>query len=400
MLQSPNHIDRLPLAATPDASDGDQNATWADRSIYWLEQAQPPEPRQANQKRFPKRPLILVGHGIRLRVDNGALVVRTGLTHYPQTVDEVRFFSGEWRNPSRIVVIDGDGSLSFDVLDWLAAQHVPFLRLNWHGEIISIIGGGGYAADPKLARRQTINVANGAFLELSRWLIGKKIQGSIETLCSHAPSSPASERAILRLQKDLGALVDNPPATIGGILGIEGRAAAAYFGAWQAIPLRWKSLARRPVPDDWTRIGSRSSIASARKHPNYRATHPVNAMLNYAYGILENQVRIQIIAAGLDPTIGNMHSSSGGNLGLVYDLMEPLRPAVDALLLDFLANHTFAPGDVMLTDSGVVRLNPQLARNVAALAVPMTNVERLVAEIVGWLEGKKLRVSPNGADRL
>ena len=76
---------------------------------------------------------------------------------------------------------------------------------------------------------------------------------------------------------------------------------------------------------------------------NRHASHPVNAMLNYAYAVLESQVRIATVAHGLDPTIGYLHTSRPGRVALVYDLMEPLRPRVDCLLLDFVLSHTFSP---------------------------------------------------------
>ena len=41
---------------------------------------------------------------------------------------------------------------------------------------------------------------------------------------------------------------------------------------------------------------------------NRHATHPVNAMLNYAYAVLESQLRIATVSEGLDPTIGYLHS--------------------------------------------------------------------------------------------
>src|SRR6185437_208927 len=47
-----------------------------------------------------KHPLILTGHGIRLRIDHGALLVQDGFTHYPQHRNEFRFFPGDWRTPS------------------------------------------------------------------------------------------------------------------------------------------------------------------------------------------------------------------------------------------------------------------------------------------------------------
>jgi CRISPR-associated protein Cas1 len=42
---------------------------------------------------------------------------------------------------------------------------------------------------------------------------------------------------------------------------------------------------------------------------NRHATDPVNAMMNYAYAVLESQVLTATVAAGLDPTIGYLHSS-------------------------------------------------------------------------------------------
>ncbi|MDQ3700136.1 MAG: CRISPR-associated endonuclease Cas1 [Chloroflexota bacterium] len=100
----------------------------------------------------------------------------------------------------------------------------------------------------------------------------------------------------------------------------------AYFTAWEALPLRWKGTGRRPVPSEWQRVGLRQSLMSGT---NRHATHPVNAILNYAYAVLEGQVRTAAAAAGLDPTVGYLHSCHPGRAALVYDLMEPLRPRVD-----------------------------------------------------------------------
>jgi CRISPR-associated protein Cas1 len=116
---------------------------------------------------------------------------------------------------------------------------------------------------------------------------------------------------------------------------------------------------------------------------NRHATHPMNAMLNYAYAVLESQVRIATVSQGLDPTIGYLHACRPGRVALVYDLMEPLRPRVDHLVLDFLQSHTFAPSDCALGADGVCRLHPQLTRKVAGLTVADT----AVLEIVLWLLG-------------
>src|SRR5262249_9407249 len=152
----------------------------------------------------------------------------------------------------------------------------------------------------------------------------------------------------------------------------EGRVGYAYFNAWRTCPLKWKRADRYPIPDDWHQIGRRSSKLGSPSHPNRNATHPVNAMLNYAYGILESQVRMQVVAAGLDPTIGIFHGRARGQLGLVYDLMEPLRPIVDRTVLKFVQAHAFHPADFNITSDGVCRLNPEMAKCVARVA---TNLE-------------------------
>jgi CRISPR-associated endonuclease Cas1 len=115
---------------------------------------------------------------------------------------------------------------------------------------------------------------------------------------------------------------------------------------------------------------------------NRHATHPVNAMLNYAYAVLESQIRIATIAQGLDPTIGYLHSCRPGRAALVYDLMEPLRPQVDHLVLSFVRSRTLSPSDFVLGTNGVCRLHPQLAREVAGLAMPETAVQRVVARVI------------------
>ena len=102
-------------------------------------------------------------------------------------------------------------------------------------------------------------------------------------------------------------------------------------------------------------------------------------MLNYAYGVLESQVRIATVTAGLDPRIGYLHACRPGRVALVYDLMEPLRPQVDRLVLDFVQQRTFDPRDFVLTERGVCRLHPQLARTVARQGVSDRSVQEVIA---------------------
>jgi CRISPR-associated protein Cas1 len=215
-------------------------------------------------------------------------------------------------------------------------------------------------------------------LQFAISLIRTKLRNSVETLLVALPPSPRREQAITHLQAGMSALAKRPPKSTSSLLGLEGRAALAYFNAWRSLPIQWKGLGRHPIPIDWHAIDQRYTFAR-NKGGTRNASHPVNAVLNYAYAILESQVRIQIIAAGFDPTIGFLHSGRRGRSDFVLDLMEPLRPIVDRRVLEFVQAHAFHPTDFMLRSDGVCRLNPQMARHVVRqipTGLDYTNVGR------------------------
>jgi len=64
------------------------------------------------------------------------------------------------------------------------------------------------------------------------------------------------------------------------------------------------------------------------------AVDPVNALLNYGYGILASRAWAALLHAGLDPFAGMLHADRSGKPSLALDLMEELRaPAVDRAVL-------------------------------------------------------------------
>jgi CRISPR-associated endonuclease Cas1 len=304
---------------------------------------------------------------MRLRIDHGALVVRNGFTHYPQAVAEQRFFPGDRNRPSRIIVVDGSGSVSFDVLAWLSEQGIPLIQIDWRGNVVAVLGTAyGFGAErvaAQLAARRS-----GKALSIARSLIAAKIENSIETLLQALPGSRARDLAVSKLRTEAADLARRCPRSIRELLGAEGRVAYAYFNAWRSLPLSWKGLGRRPIPEDWHHVGQRQSLNTRKKGRNRFASHPVNAMLNYAYAVLEAQVRMQIIAEGYDPNIGYLHTSNPDRPALVFDLMEPLRPMVDRAVLQFVQSHTFHPADFTIRTDGVCRLNPEMTAHVVRIA--------------------------------
>ena len=318
----------------PELSNSD-SADWAIRSQLWLERnAAPPAPLAT--RKHNSKPLIICGHGASLRVENGALVIRDGFTHYPQSRAEHRLFAGDRANPSRVVVLDGSGSLTFAVLSWLFDQGIALIRIRWTGDVEVIAGGRGYAGDlAKVDWQRRTKGDDTARLAFANDLIRRKLAGSLETLAIHV--SPSKRRDVAeRVHREA------------------------------IVKLQWTG--KRTVPPQWQDYRSRSSFAlNGMKPCNRAASHPINAMLNYGYAVRMAQLQVEAIAEGYDPTIGILHHGKKGNAAYAFDLIEPERPRVDAAVLKFIGENTFAVADFTLNRDGICRLSPQLARAVASL---------------------------------
>ncbi|MBE6473511.1 MAG: type II CRISPR-associated endonuclease Cas1 [Coriobacteriaceae bacterium] len=68
---------------------------------------------------------------------------------------------------------------------------------------------------------------------------------------------------------------------------------------------------------------------------NRNADIPLNAALNYGYAILLSMVNREIVSRGYLTQCGICHRNEYNQFNLACDLMEPFRPAVDKLVVDF-----------------------------------------------------------------
>lgn len=85
----------------------------------------------------------------------------------------------------------------------------------------------------------------------------------------------------------------------------------------------------------------------------------LNAVLNYGYSILRAAVARALVAGGLNPALGVHHSNRGNPFCLADDLMEPLRPLVDAR-----ARELYWSGQTSLDQPTKARLLELLAEDV------------------------------------
>jgi CRISPR-associated protein Cas1 len=57
------------------------------------------------------------------------------------------------------------------------------------------------------------------------------------------------------------------------------------------------------------------------------------------YAVLESETRLAVTALGLDPGLGFWHVDTPARDSLACDLMEPVRPLVDAYVLDWITRE-------------------------------------------------------------
>jgi CRISPR-associated endonuclease Cas1 len=299
-------------------------------------------------------------------VEHGALTIRNGFTHFPEKQELYRFFPGEPEVPSRIIIQEGSGNISLDVLSWLAQQNVSLVRIDWRGNIRCVVTQSGYAANPYRVEWQRETRADpGKRLEFSIKQIIQKIESSILTLEKAITKCSAWNTAMEAAYSSLAKLDAREPKNIVELRALEANAAAAYFRAWRGMPIKWRGTSRRPIPDTWKKIGQRTSLF--HRAGNRNSSHPVNSILNYGYTVLQSQLQIQLTAEGYDPTIGIMHEENNGSAAFIFDMMEPHRPEVDRKILEFVRHNVFDAADFAIRSDGVCRLNPAMARCVAGL---------------------------------
>jgi CRISPR-associated endonuclease Cas1 len=350
----------------------EDDSSWAERNAHWLARsARAKSPRPKRER--ARNPLVLCGHGVSLCVEAGTLLIRNGFTHHPQERETFRFFKGDLNLPPKIIMLDGSGSLSFDVVNWLAVQGVALFRIDYLGEVVSVIGGSGSPYDSDRVRWQVETRADPARrLEFCCDLIAEKIRATVHTMKTALPDTPMRAKALDKAARSIDRLERRAVRSVSDVLLVEAGAAAAYFAAWRGLPLRWPRRSRAPIPQAWQFAEGRGAIRDRRGLTNRHATHPVNAMLNYAYAVLHSQVQLEAVSEGYDPRLGIMHESRSDAQALVLDFMEVRRPAVDAAVLKFVSVEMFSGADFVIRDNGVCRLAPQLARRLTTVVAPST----------------------------
>jgi len=133
---------------------------------------------------------------------------------------------------------------------------------------------------------------------------------------------------------------------LGELLGIEGSAAAVYFGCFGSL-LRPGDGSPGAASADFTRF----EFEKRNRRP---PADPVNAMLSFAYALLVRTLTVTLTAVGFDPYRGFLHQPRYGRPALALDIMEPFRPLIaDSAVLTAINTGEVGPTDFVRAGDGV-----------------------------------------------
>jgi len=175
-------------------------------------------------------------------------------------------------------------------------------------------------------------------VSIARLLVAAKIANSRSVLMrevrNHGDNKLLSE-AIDKLATSLRRA--QHAKAVAEAMGIEGDAAAAYFGVFNEL-LRGSGFV----------FGGR-----VRRPP----TDPVNALLSFVYSLITNECASALQGVGLDPYVGFLHQDRPGRVSLALDLLEEFRaPWADRFVLTLINRRQIQLQDFVTEASGAVRL--------------------------------------------
>ena len=291
----------------------------------------------------PKSGVVtLFGYGIQVRVDRGHLLIEDGIAADRRLARFPRVGHGL----KRLVVVGSDGMVSLAALRWLADQGAAFVMLERDGTVLATTGP-VRPSDARLRRAQAMAMQTGAALHITRELIGQKLAGQERVARKNLLDSKTAD-GIARLREAVESA-----ETIDDLRHLESQGASVYWAAWRDLPIMFPKADLPRVPAHWRTFDTRKSPLSGSQR---LATNPANAILNYLYAVLESETRLAVVALGLDPGLGFWHVDTPARDSLACDLMEPVRPQVDAFLLDWITREPLKRGWFLEQRDGNCRL--------------------------------------------
>jgi CRISPR-associated protein Cas1 len=252
----------------------------------------------------------------------------------------------------RQVLITGKGSIGFDAINLLCSNGVDIVFVNEKGELTARLSPLEFRT-VMTRREQYYAYKDKRSVKLAKEFAISKLRNQYATLGTLAKRRKETNQELANLVLNQRELIhekiceleevdgNNIEQVRDKIMGIEGVASSSYWLALTFI-----------IPEEF----------GFKKRSGRYATDPVNALLNYGYGVLEGEVWRAVHFAGLDPYGGFLHADRPGRPSMVLDLMEEFRQQlVDKSIIKLITKKEVKPNDFSIQE-GICILNDHARR--------------------------------------
>lgn len=324
----------------------------------------------------PERRTVYVGiPGSRIHMGQGRVVVEH---------DDVELLDVPAGLVARIVCFGAVG-VSAGLRNWALSAGVETVFCSQRGAYLGQSVSGHRGRIERLRCQLAASEDPQRYLPLARAITEAKIRKQA-VLLQHLTRRDSAQDLREAIQT-MGGYADMlPQATSRAeVMGLEGAAARAYFQAWVAIvdpEFGFTGRNRRPPLD------------------------VVNSALSFGYAVLLSEAVSALVASGLEPALGFLHTDQDNRPSLALDLIEEFRPlVVDQVVLEALRRRRLRPehghhddthGGVLLTRAGREVLLDGYERRMLAMtrgALPdfagslRRHLYRQAQTVAAWIDG-------------
>jgi CRISPR-associated endonuclease Cas1 len=342
---------------------------------------------------------IAHGYGIRVGVWNHQLEVCDGIGRTRRT----RKLPMSDRSVKRLLITGREGYVTLAALRWCHRHDISVHVIDAQGDLVaSHVPTESHTGNVKLLRTQAMAGPDGPLedkgIEISRYLLTVKLRSQSR----NAFTLLDNPQTAMKIDHYADMLSD--ATTYPELNWLEAQSANLYFAAWQTagVHIPWTKSELKVIPANWLAFGNRKSEIT--KSGARSAVDPVNAMLNYAYMIGYAESRVACIGASLNPQLGFMHADNDDRDSLALDILETIRPDIDAFILGMLGYghepRVFSSKEFRQPDNlspGTIRLVPPLTHEIAGQSMiwqdTLQQMASQVAGILGAPIGKTGRLS-------
>jgi CRISPR-associated endonuclease Cas1/CRISPR-associated protein Cas4 len=241
------------------------------------------------------------------------------------------------------VILQGNVYITTPTLHELMRREIPVCWTSYGGWFLGYTAGLGHKNVELRTAQYRAADDEQVCLRLARGWVAAKIHNQRVLLRRNWRGDSAAQSALDALEHGIKAA--RRAGSLSELLGIEGAAAAAYFGSFGGT-----LKADQNGPNFAFDFGRRN-----RRPP----ADPVNALLSFAYAMLARTWTVTLTTVGFDPYRGFYHQPRYGRPALALDMMEPFRPLIaDSAVIQAINNGEVRPSDFVAA-AGSVNLDAE-----------------------------------------